>query len=213
MKYIKYIGSAIYMWIVTLWTVYFLSNNLLPEKPDSIIDNPNVIINEIDRAEYEKTLSSLEAIDDKIDYILNFWKKGDDFMVYNTIQQQWKLWSTKDENNSILWSFLWKYSYPFLIDKRKSFIVLTTKAPVNEKMDILIAINGESKWPVIKWKDLSEKWDNRYVFSTTNIPAPKMPDWIINLQNFIDKKGQTQLWFAIGEPYNTATEISIVYLK
>jgi hypothetical protein len=49
-----------------------LSNNLLPEKPDSIIDNPNVIINEIDRAEYEKTLSSLEAIDDKIDYILNF---------------------------------------------------------------------------------------------------------------------------------------------
>jgi len=171
------------------------------------------------RADYLKALTGtwLETIEAKVNYVLSFGEKGNDFVTVTPQPQNIVLWATKSSNNILIQSFIQKYQYGFNLDKnRTGYFVVKTQKRVPDSKDMLLGINGMSMGSLHKniesnkfKSDVSDNYlDTLYIFPIDNIKVAQV-QLPLNLTTF----NPLSLTVVIGENNNSVVSLSIVYIN
>lgn len=143
-----------------------------------------------------------------IEYKLNNWTPWKDFFVINPEPQPIIHWDTKDENNKILFPYVYKYRYRISMPKNTWwYIMITLNKVLKKDRDIFIALNWYSKWALNK--NLSEVVhdEKEFLYDIEKIPAW----WYnINLFNYI-VNWYLEIWWFVSEVWNWIEKITIVF--
>lgn len=232
----KNLFTTIIIFIIYLWLIisskYFWLNfvffNTLPANNTWSITTNSWVVNtwseivstwSFSRDDYLNILNWtwLKTAEEKVNYALAFWSEWLDFITVTPHEQNLTLWATKSINNVMLLSFIQKYQYNFILDKKRDwYLVVRTKKRIPANKDMLLWINWKSLWAFHKsewWlkfmSDISDnKDDTTYIFKLNNIDIAQYKQRI-DLNSYSPLNVSIAIW----ENNNSVTEISVVYIN
>jgi len=146
-----------------------------------------------------------------VQYILDKWKPWIDYIVVNPTIPPIIHSKNKQDNNSIMYAYVNKYSNQFTVAEHKVWYVLfTTKYWISDNRDLFIAINWVIRWHIIQNKSLPVRNQNEYLYKIDTIPVTQWEWASINLNNYINNWKLIMTAF-VWEQGNYLQSITLVF--
>lgn len=208
------IPYILFIVVAFLFAKYGLSNKTVTPPPvvsgEPQVETPWVV----NVVSYAEDLAKLSTASEKIDFVLKNGKPWIDYIIVTPHQQSQTLWSTRDENNAILRSYINKYRSEFQIptDKREGYIVIVPARMIDKSRDMYLGIWGKTMGPILRTKSLVDPSEERYVFFIKWVPVAGF-QYPLNLFSYADKYKKIQLGISIGEKNNSTKQLMLVFTK
>lgn len=147
-----------------------------------------------------------------VNYMLNNWQLNKDYFSADIYPQPITHWDTRQENNNLLFPYIWKYRYQFPVpnNKDKWYLLITLKRALAKNREVFLAIDWSSIWPLIIKKSEDVRDETEYLYPMENIPARwNKWEYTTNLFKRINNWILT-LWWFVSESGNGIKNITIV---
>lgn len=158
------------------------------------------------------TLLPPEWIREYLDYVLQNWIAGIDYISVEPPRPPIIRSDDKQVNNQVMFSYLDRTKITFTIpnNQKKWYVLFITNKEVSDSRDIFLAINSISKWAIRKNKSLAVSDINEYLYALNHITMAGT-DWKwINAYNYVINN-QLQLNAFVWEQWNYIKKIIIFF--